>query len=71
MINFTSNWDLTTIPDDLLNSESGRRRRAKGPQSTNLKLEPCRWCGALLSARQRRRKCVKCGRTQGFNGGGP
>jgi hypothetical protein len=54
-------WDLTTIPDAPFKSEASRRTRLKAPRAPNLKLEPCQHCGALLSARQRRRACVICG----------
>lgn len=62
--NHPDTWDLTTIPDTELMSEHGRRRRLQAPRAPNLKLEPCKHCGALLSARQRRRPCVKCGGRQ-------
>ena len=65
MASYTDKWDLSTIPYAVWKSEDGRRRRSKAPRAPNLKLEACKHCGALLSARQRRRACVKCGRSQG------
>ena len=64
MTSYTPNWDLATIPDKVLASEHGRRNRYKAPRAPNMKLEPCKHCGALLSARQRRRACVVCGKSQ-------
>lgn len=61
---YTPEWDLSTIPTKQFESEAGRRRHLKGPRAPNLKLEPCIHCQALLSARQRRRACVACGKRQ-------
>ena len=64
MTNYRETWDLSTIPDDVWASEHGRRNRLKGPRAPNLKLEPCKHCLEPLSARQRRRACIKCGKRQ-------
>lgn len=62
--NCPDTWDLSTIPDEVWASEQGKRSRAKAPRATNVKLEPCKYCGESLTARERRRACKTCGRSQ-------
>lgn len=61
---YARNWDLSTIPDDVWASEHGRRNRAKAPDATNIKLQPCIHCTELLTARERRKACPHCGKRQ-------
>ena len=61
---YSPSWDLATIPVDIWNSESGRRRRSCAPAATNVKLKPCAYCGIPLTARQRRMRCIACGERQ-------
>ena len=63
-MSYVPSWDLSTIPDEVWASEQGRRSRAKAPRVTNVKLEPCKHCGEPLTARERRRACKTCGRSQ-------
>lgn len=60
MSNYQPHWDLSTIPDDLLHSEVGRRRRLKGPAITRQNVKPCTSCGKQLNATQRRTACPNC-----------
>ena len=61
-VKYSHDWDLSTIPDNELNSEQGRRRRAKGPKSPNIKIQPCaNGCGTMLNATERRKRCSGCG----------
>lgn len=61
MPSYKPTWDMSTIPDDVLLSEVGRRRRAKGPSVTNVNLKLCAGkCGTWLNATQRRKPCPKC-----------
>jgi ribosomal protein S27AE len=62
-VKYSPDWDLSTIPESELNSEVGRRRRAKGPSVTNVNLKPCAKCGESLNATQRRKACSSCGYT--------
>jgi hypothetical protein len=57
MINWTSDWDLTSIPGSLLHSEAARRRVAKRKQAGNIKLETCPNCKRQITSRQRRYAC--------------
>jgi DNA-binding Lrp family transcriptional regulator len=57
MINWTSEWDLTSIPDSLLHSEAARRRVGKRKQAGNIKLETCPVCKRQITSRQRRYAC--------------
>lgn len=61
MKRYQPDWDLTSIPDDVFQSERGRRNRMKQGLPPNLKLKPCKGCQALLSATQRRQRCPDCG----------
>lgn len=54
-------WDMSTIPDRVLNGEYGRRQRAKGPRVTYVKYKPCAKCSKPLTATQRRKPCPHCG----------
>lgn len=60
-MDYTPDWNIRSIPDDLLNSEAARRRVAKRLGPGNIKLEPCTKCGKELTARQRRLKCPEHG----------
>ena len=64
MSRWSKHWDLTSVPDDKLYSEVGRRRSLKAPQPKK-KLRPCKHCGILLGARERRLPCPDCGKRQG------
>jgi rubrerythrin len=59
---YNSKWDLSTIPDDLLRSEFGRRIKPPAPRA-RVEL-PCVQCATPLSARERRKRCPKCGSRQ-------
>ena len=61
---YSKNWDLSTIPDAVLASESGRRRRAKATKAPNVVLIPCAGCKEPLNARQRRKPCPFCHQRQ-------
>jgi hypothetical protein len=52
---FRDSWDLGSIPYVRLAAEWMRRMRAKrsGPPTPKL-LAPCKWCGDVLGARERR-----------------
>jgi len=60
MTEWTEDFDMTTVPDKQLHSEVGRRRGALG-HIRQRKEEPCKGCGLLLSARERREACPRCG----------
>lgn len=61
MSQYTSNWDLSTIPEPAWNSEHGRRQRLKGPRATRVNLQPCPGCGKSLMTIERRAGCPRCG----------
>lgn len=67
-MNYRETWDLSTIPDKEFRSEIGRRtsvlRGIAFPRGTNVKLKPCKHCGELLTARERRKVCKHCGERQ-------
>jgi hypothetical protein len=60
---WTEKLDMSTIPDEVLFSEIGRRRVAKrdpknaGPPRV---LRPCEWCGKEFGAREMRRHIPHC-----------
>ena len=59
---YTDQWDLSTIPDDLIRAEFGRRIKPPAPRA-RIEL-PCVQCGHPLSARERRKLCPHCGSRQ-------
>ena len=59
---YSAAWDLSTIPDDLLRAEFGRRIKPPVPRA-RIEL-PCVQCAHQLSARERRKSCPKCGSRQ-------
>ena len=59
---YSIKWDLSTIPDDLLRSEYGKRIKPPAPRA-RVEL-PCVQCAHPLSARERRKPCPKCGSRQ-------
>jgi hypothetical protein len=69
MIQYTKSWDLSSIPDDLLQREAAKRRRSKQPAALRKRIElPCKGCGKLLSARERYRPCPACGARNRYQG---
>ena len=61
-MNYRDTWDLSTIPDDLLLAEAGRRRAGMrdvfaGPKKV---YHPCIWCKQLFPARVLRKHQGKC-----------
>lgn len=60
-MDYRPTWNLPSIPSDVWNSENGRRVRPVGSPATYIKLAPCKECGEILNATQRRRACPKCG----------
>lgn len=64
---FTQEWDLTTIPDEALRREV-QRRRARKPRPTSRKPAACIWCKEMQpTATERRahqRLCSKNPRVQ-------
>jgi hypothetical protein len=50
-------WDLSSIPEDKFKSERARRQVAKRKTVGNTRLGPCRKCGRMLTTRQRRLPC--------------
>jgi hypothetical protein len=61
-VNYTSDWDLATIPRQLLRAEYARAIRPPSPRAR--KEAPCIGCLKLLSARERRKPCLHCGARQ-------
>jgi hypothetical protein len=62
MVRYSQSWDLSTIPDGILQREAAKRRRAKQPVVLRKRIElPCKGCGKLLSARERYKPCPQCG----------
>ena len=60
---YNPNWDLSSIPAAVFNSEIGRRRGAQGHARPKV-LAPCRWCGVQIGAVERRGQCPHCGKRQ-------
>lgn len=58
---FQPDWDLSTIPRDLLRAEYVKT--IKPPIRARVEL-PCIQCAHPLSARERRKPCPKCGSRQ-------
>ena len=58
-MNYSPNWDLATIPDEPFYSEAGRRRGARAHPKQK-KLAPCRHCGQMAGAFERRGACPHC-----------
>lgn len=56
-LQYSPEWDLTSIPDSIFASERARRIAAKRKKFGPLKLEPCATCGRILGARDRRHPC--------------
>jgi len=56
-VDWTPEWDLSTIPDKLFLSERARRNAAKRTKPTRLNLQPCPKCGKVMNSRQRRYPC--------------
>jgi rubrerythrin len=62
MQKYNPKWDLSTIPDDVWRTEYARRIKPPAPRA---RIEmPCVQCGALLSARERRKPCPRCSARQ-------
>ncbi len=59
---YSPNWDLLTIPRDLLRAEYARNIKPPAPRA-RVEL-PCIQCAHPLSARERRKPCPKCGSRQ-------
>jgi len=55
-------WDLSTIPDEFIRAEHGRRIKPPAPRA-RIEL-PCVQCGHPLSARERRKPCPECASRQ-------
>ena len=51
--------DLSQVPDREIRAEFIRRVRP--PAERLKKLAPCKGCGAMLGARERRKPCPSCG----------
>jgi hypothetical protein len=54
---YSPEWDLSSIPDPIFASERARRVAAKRKKFGAVKLAPCKDCGRLINARQRRYPC--------------
>ena len=61
MINYQPDWDLNSIPPEVMISHIGRWRRRHARRAPNEKFEPCPGCEMLINARQRRAGCPWCG----------
>ena len=58
---WTPHFDITTIPDDVLLRESGRRLRARQLRSPRAKvLRQCPKCGEAFGARELRQHLPQC-----------
>jgi hypothetical protein len=59
---YSENWDLTTIPDEPLYSEVGRRNSEKREVKSGgrpKKLKKCKHCGIRFGAREmRQHRCT-------------
>lgn len=61
MSNWTSHFDITSIPDDVLLRESARRLRARQLSSPRAKvLRQCPKCGEPFGARELRKHLPRC-----------
>ena len=61
MSDWTANFDITTIPDDVLLRESARRLRARQVRSPRAKvLRQCPKCGEPFGARELRKHLPLC-----------
>lgn len=56
-IKYSPEWDLSSIPDPVFASERARRVAAKRKKFGQPKIAPCKDCGRLINARQRRFPC--------------
>jgi len=54
---YSPEWDLSSIPERVFASERARRVAAKRKKFGAVKLAPCKDCGRLINARQRRYPC--------------
>ena len=61
---YTSKLDMTTIPDEVLWAEIGRRRVAKRPEAHGKPkvMRPCPHCGIEFGAREIRVHLPRCPR---------
>jgi hypothetical protein len=63
MTSYTSKLDMSTVPDDVLYAEVGRRRVAKRPEGVGGRpavLRPCPHCGHEFGARDLRAHLPHC-----------
>jgi len=54
---YSPEWELSSIPDPIFASERARRVAAKRKKFGAVKLAHCQTCGRLINARQRRFAC--------------
>jgi hypothetical protein len=54
---YSPEWDLSSIPDSVFASERAKRVAAKRKTFGRPKIAPCESCGRLINARQRRFPC--------------
>lgn len=57
VMQYSPEWDLSSIPEPIFASERARRVAAKRKKFGPVKLAPCKDCGRLINARQRRYPC--------------
>jgi hypothetical protein len=56
-MDWTPDWNLSSIPENLWKSEHGRRQVAKRKRHGRVKLAACPHCGKMVNARVRRYPC--------------
>ena len=57
VMQYSPAWDLSSIPESIFASERARRVAAKRKKFGQPKIAPCKDCGRLINARQRRFPC--------------